>query len=239
MDKSNIFKQIALTIALIVVSALFSIMVTATNIEFFLLAVILFIIIGITSYLMCSYFYKTIYELKTKIYIEKVLNPNERNYQFIDYDSILEIEQEAKEVWVYAYDLEWEMKDNPLTDIVYSNLKKGKKYTYIVPDVDNVRWRVEALKKRYAKIRNSKSSIDFHFREEDNKLVQFGFAIFNPSLLKKHAHNTSIVFYPHFKAIDETESFDKFYCISGKETLEIEEAFYGLLSKLTIEKTSQ
>lgn len=232
MENRKIVLHYILPILIFTMQTVISLLFTPNKIIFFIMAILLFLLIGVSIFFAEIYINEIIPKNIVKKKAKNLLSEKSNNFKLINYNTVLEIEKESEEMWIYAYDLAWESKDNELTDVVYNNLKRGKKYIYIVPDTENVRDRVKALLERYGEISNKDASIEFLFRKDSNKLVQFGFTIYNPIYHKKRKSKPIVVFFPHYKLTDETKDTDKFYILKGKETFELQEGFWHYKEKI-------
>jgi hypothetical protein len=144
---------------------------------------------------------------------------------------VLAIEAIADEVWVYAYDLGWESEGSNLPDLVLSNLKRGVKYRYIVPNTKHAGNRVNALRHKYSSVKDVDRLIKYKSRQRDLKLVQFGIGIYNPSLLSRDSRSVTdcvVIFYPHYSAYGPKNDNPVFVTLRGQSTVEIQEGFYEL-----------
>jgi len=144
-------------------------------------------------------------------------------------DEVVAIEAAADEVWIYAYDLEWEGEDSPLPDLVNANLLRGVKYRYIVPNTKNALIRIEHLQHKYATAAGLRS-ISFRIRQREQKLVQFGIAIYNPFVLtdsRRPVGESVVVFFPHYQLFGP-KGDSLFITLRGRPTTEVQEGFCEL-----------
>ena len=83
----------------------------------------------------------------------------------ISREELLRIEQrtKAKEVWIISHGLQEETDKQTYLGVVRKNIKRGIKYTYVVPDNDVTRARAEQIRAAH---RNS-SKIVFRFIKEE------------------------------------------------------------------------
>jgi hypothetical protein len=149
--------------------------------------------------------------------------------QHLSMPEILAIEQTAKEVWIYAYDLKWEDGDSSLPDAVHDNLKRGVRYRYVIPNNPRVIVRAKNLLSKYVDVPDLDKLIEFRARTHEHKLVQFGIGVFNPTA-GTSAHGNSnecvAVFYPHYDGLGpNTREGRQFLSMRGKSTVEIQEGF--------------
>lgn len=145
-------------------------------------------------------------------------------------DEVLAIEASASEVWIYAYDLGWENENSRLSEVVNANLGRGVKYRYLVPNLASILLRVEHLQRKYAAIPTLGNLVRFRSRPRELKLVQFGIAIYNPSLLSggsRAASECVVVFFPHYQLCGPTQS-PLFFTLRGHPTTEVQEGFCEL-----------
>ena len=234
-------------VLIIVVGIVISVLLVEINWLNFILAALLFIIIGVAIFLANVYQIRLNrlhsvderYELLRSVFFSGAYSSNNTSHtNVLSFDDVLKLEQNASEVWIYAYNLHWEMDDNPLTEMVYENFQRGVKYLYIVPDNREVRARVQALYNRYSKIRRYKSLIEFRARPANLKLVPFGVVIYNPTINKgvDKSNECVVVFFPHFDSIQTYEDSQVFLSITGRQTQELEVQFKALWDELQTNK---
>jgi hypothetical protein len=153
--------------------------------------------------------------------------------QFLTLTEILAMEAQAYEVWIYAYDLKWENDSTQIPDVVSTNLQRGVVYRYIVPLSPQINVRVQGLLAKYSDIPNRDQIIAFRTRAHEQKLVQFGIAIFNPIIMKtaekRVVDDCVAVFYPPYSpAAQRSPDVDNYLCYRGAATIELQEAFLQL-----------
>lgn len=232
-NKNSIIINYLIPFAFIITGLILSTLIKLDNLKYYIFTFMLFIVIGASIYLAEIFINEIKPSNELKKGIESLLSGEVKNSNFLNLKSILKLESMSNEMWIYAYNLEWEMGDSALVDVVYKNLEKGKKYIYIVPDTDRVRARVKILEERYKNIKNNSANIQFFFRKENSKLIQFGITIYNPSICTHGSKmKPVVVFFPHFKSIQSSIESDKFYFIMGNDTFEIQEGFLEALDKI-------
>lgn len=167
------------------------------------------------------------YSLTTSILLR---NNQKYSMGFIDLDEVMAVESLSNEIWIYAYNLAWESESSKLPDLVLENLERGAKYRYIVPNNKQVTIRVNALRLKYSEVKNNNQLIKFRNRQRDLKLVQFGIAIYNPSILSGGSRSIDdcvVVFFPHYQSFGPSKS-PLFITMKGQSTVEIQEGFIEL-----------
>lgn len=225
---------ILLTLLLIVVTVLLGLV----NFSNLLIASALFVVIGFAIFFAELLIArasrntdrKETYTLITNLLFRNRVESNDSG-NILTLDEVLTVEISADEIWIYAYDLGWEGEGSNLPDVVMNNLKRGAKYRYIVPNNKQVENRVNALRHKYNSVKNVDNLIKFKSRPRDLKLVQFGIALYNPSLLSKGKLSVSdcvAVFFPHYSAYGPKNNNPHFITLRGQSTVELQEGFYEL-----------
>lgn len=224
----NFLLPLLLTILLIIGSLALD-WVDLTNITW---TALLFVIIGLAVFLaeiMAINISRNSERKNTFEFVTSLLLANRAagGSNILTLDEVTAIEAASEEVWIYAYDLAWEGDNSVFPDLVSENLTRGVKYRYIVPNSNQVLIRVNSLLSKYKKIKNARKGIVFKCRPLELKLVQFGIAIYNPSITAEQGRQLSdcvVVFYPHYKShAPRTEA--RFISMKGPSTIEVQEGF--------------
>jgi hypothetical protein len=141
----------------------------------------------------------------------------------MDETAVILLESSAERVWVYAYDLAYELKENAFTEVVKANLKRGVEYKYVIPNDPRVIDKLPYILDQYKEIDKYEELIKFFVRPSTDNFVQFGITIYNPSL--KKPEGSTAVFFPHYS--DDAEA--SFPVLSGAKTYGILEGFIQLI----------
>ena len=145
---------------------------------------------------------------------------------------VLAIEACAREVWIYAYDLQWESNESPLTRLVTKNLERGVPYRYLVPRSEQVELRVKVLTRCHEHVRNVSKMMSVRTSERASTITQFGCTIYNPDLEREAPGASSAtepvaVFFPHYANYHAEGARGEalFLSVRGVATRDIQAAF--------------
>lgn len=142
-------------------------------------------------------------------------------------EDVIALESASEEVWIYAFDMAWEDETSPIPAMVRANLARGVRYRYVVPDTAAVRVRVDNLRHRYTGVPNLSTLLSYRARNREEKLIQFGVAIYNPSLLsggRRAPADVVVVFFPHYNLCGPGGGA-AFVTLRGESTVQVQEAF--------------
>jgi hypothetical protein len=161
------------------------------------------------------------------------IGPSNDNHTFsvITAHQTGEMERNAREVWIYAYDLRWDYEETAFENVVHANLLHGKRYRYLVPPDSATVSRAKDLLCRFREVPDIQSLMEFRVRTEEAPFAQFGISIYNPTYMKTLSERTktaagAVVMFPHFgSAHSDSEPFLK---ITGNYAIEYERKFVTL-----------
>jgi hypothetical protein len=231
----TLFRSYLLPLLLTVLLIVTSVLIGFLKLTSLVLASALFAVVGLcvfSSELLISKASRREEQRNAYTFVTSVL-VRERNQAancILTLDEVLAIEASASEVWIYAYDLGWENENSGLSEVVKANLGRGVKYRYLVPNLASVLLRVEHLQRKYSATPPLDKLVRFRSRPRELKLVQFGIAIYNPSLLSggtRAIGECVVVFFPHYQLCGPTES-PLFFTLRGHPTTEVQEGFCEL-----------
>jgi hypothetical protein len=224
---NNYFLPLLVTVLLIITSLLVDLL-RLTN---FLIAASLFLIIGLCVFsaeMLIARGTRRAERQNAYTFITSLLfrERSQVGSAMLTLDEVLAIETVADEVWSYAYDLGWEDDNSPFPKVVNSNLGRGVRYRYIVPNTKNALIKVEHLQQLHAGA-GGNERLFFRSRQREQKLLQFGITIYNPSLQSTKARpisETIVVFFPHYQFFGPSENA-LFLTLRGRASLQILEGF--------------
>jgi len=141
---------------------------------------------------------------------------------------VIALEASARRVWIYAYDLAWEGNSSPFTEVVRSNLDRGVKYRYLIPDAADVKLRAQQIKRELKVSGRRHGLVAFKTTQRERLITQFGLTIYNPTLLEDDSNKLEsvAVFFPHLHFSDgESPAAVPFLAVRGSAVLRLQEAF--------------
>jgi hypothetical protein len=116
---------------------------------------------------------------------------------------VLGIESTAREVWVYAYDLNYERFDqgrSPFTNAVVVNLTRGVKYRYLIPDTPDIVRRAGRMCDYLRQYETWSGQVEFLIVTTPPTFNQFGVTLYNPNQVNADDdYSTIAVYFPHAK----------------------------------------
>lgn len=121
---------------------------------------------------------------------------------------VLGLESAAHEVWVYAYDLNYERFDHgrsPFTNAVVVNLARGVKYRYLIPDTPDMVRRAERMLNYLHQYEIRRGQVEFLIVATPSAFNQFGVTLYNPNLVDVDDDDdcaTIAVYFPHAKDLE-------------------------------------
>lgn len=176
-----------------------------------------------------------LFDVLTNVAFADVHGPSPAN-GILSETEVLAIEACAKEIWVYAYDLNWEGPNSPFANVVRANLDGGVRYRYLVPEVPEILLRVEQIESSLSRAQRSSDLVRFRTAERVSAvMLQISVTIYNPTLFR-HAHrdpsdpqpaDTVVVLFPHLRkytSLAETATLP-FLAIRGPATERFQEEF--------------
>jgi hypothetical protein len=231
----TLFRNYLLPVLLTVLLLVASVLIGRLNLTSLMLASILFGVVGLCVFsaeLLISKASRRNEQRNAYTFITSLLTKGrgEAASCILTLQEVLAIEAAASEVWVYAYDLSWEDENSPFPELVKSNLLRGVRYRYLVPNTASVSIRVNHLQRKHSAKPALGRLINFRSRPREQRLVQFGITIYNPSLLSGDTRALSesvVVFFPHYKLCGPTNS-PLFITLRGQPTIEVQEGFCEL-----------
>lgn len=234
-NNNNLFQSYLLPLLLTLLLILVSLLLDIVNLTNIAMSALLFAIIGTSVFLaelLIVNVSRSLERKNTFAFVSNLLlaNRSSEGSNILTLDEVFAIESASDEVWIYAYDLGWEEEGSKIPDLVFENLKRGVKYRYLVPNNKQTSIRVSNLTNKYRRIRNSAKLIEFRSRPRELKLVQFGIAVYNPSVTTgedRSLNGCVVVFYPHYQLFGPNSS-SRFLSMRGKATLEVQEGFIDL-----------
>jgi hypothetical protein len=164
---------------------------------------------------------------------------------------ILGMESSAHEVWVYAYDLNYENFDrgrSVFTNAVVVNLTRGVRYKYLVPDSPEIIRRAERMQEYLRRFAASAKQLEFRVASSPPLFNQFGVTLYNPDNVESISSpqtdgkdcDTVAVFFPHAKDFEAEgiQEFTPFIAVRNGKAMEIQEKFEDMLAASRILSSS-
>lgn len=159
---------------------------------------------------------------------------------------VLGLESTARQVWVYAYDLNYERYDknrSPFTNAVITNLVKGVRYIYLIPDASEIVGRAQRMRDYLQQYATSSKQLEFRVASSPPLFNQFSVTLYNPDTVDgvkvgepsddDNSSMTIAVFFPHakdFEAAGQGESVP-FISVREPRALEVQEKFEAMLKE--------
>lgn len=159
---------------------------------------------------------------------------------------VLGLESTARQVWVFAYDLNYERYDknrSPFTNAVATNLSRGVRYIYLIPDAPEIIGRAERMRDYLRQYATSPKQLEFRIACSPPLFNQFSVTLYNPDAVdgadpgepsgEENGAMTIAVFFPHAKDFEEADQSASVPFIGVREprSLEIQEKFEVLLKE--------
>jgi hypothetical protein len=144
------------------------------NISISAAIIVIFIII---SFLVFDY----LQDSKFDNYIEKIsdaLTAVNMNWLMLDSER-LEIEKNAKEIWIFQPNLDKDITEKLVQDTVASNLSNNKKYIYFLPDTTQVKTQIRDFKEKFRSF-DLDNLVHFVCNKEDEFFVYSEIALYDP-----------------------------------------------------------
>lgn len=240
MDANEILRNYVLPLFLTILLIVTALLMGLLNLTNVVLASVLFVMVGLCVF-------------SAELLVSKIGRIQERRNAFsllssvlvrdrpaassglLTLDDVIALESASEEVWIYAFDMAWEDETSPLPSAVRANLLRGVRYRYVVPDTGAVRVRVDNLRHRYAGVPNLSTLLSYRTRKREEKLIQFGVAIYNPSLLsggRRAPGDVVVVFFPHYNFCGPGGGA-AFVTMRGESTVQVQEAFVEVWNSST------
>ena len=156
----------------------------------------------------------------------------------ITQSDVLGIESTSREVWIYAYDLNFEQFDrnrSPFTNAVVTNLEKGILYRYLLPSSDKLIIRAERLRNYLSQFTSSADQLQFRVTGTPPQFNQMAIALYNPDTVEGNRRDndesgTVAVFFPHAEDFAGADAGQKtpFIAVRGRHALLRQEKFERL-----------
>ncbi len=158
---------------------------------------------------------------------------------------VLGLESCAHEVWVYAYDLNYERFDrsqSPFTNAVVTNLARGVKYIYVIPNSPEIILRARRMYSYFHQYAKASKQLVFHIANIPPIFNQFSVTLYNPDNIKPADADVSetatiAVFFPHAKDAARSSDTDytvPFIAVRESRALEIQEQFEAVLREAAV-----
>jgi hypothetical protein len=223
------------SILVITAGILLSNLMTQINYLYFILACCLFLVIGISIFLGEVYRSNLVGQTTLRDNnqegvrsIDKLAN----NSAISNLEKIVDFEGHAKEIWILGYDLSWEIENPTLCEKVSTNLKKGVKYRYLLPDTPKLRNRAKILLQRVIgeETDPAKTNIEIKFQKTRIRLLQFGVCIYDPDIKNRPSETSAkciVAFFPRYEVVT-SESSQRILVLAGNQTTSIQEDFLWL-----------
>jgi hypothetical protein len=153
---------------------------------------------------------------------------------------ILRMESAAHEVWIYAYDLNYENFDrsrSPFTNAVVTNLKNNIKYKYLIPDSPEIIRRAERMQDYLRRFTKSEKQLEFRVAASPPLFNQFAVTLYNPDNVagapsgRDDVGATVAVFFPHANSFGTESGGDvtPFIAVRDGKAMDIQEKFESML----------
>lgn len=158
---------------------------------------------------------------------------------------VLSIESAAHEVWIYAYDLEYERFDrgrSPFTNAVAANLQREARYVYLIPSSSEVINRACRMSEYLAQFVKGSKQLEFRVSSIAPQFNNFSVTLYNPDTTLRRPSdtgsdqdcNTIAIFFPHAKHFVSTGVPTPFLAVRDRNALDIQEKLESLLKDSTI-----
>jgi hypothetical protein len=152
---------------------------------------------------------------------------------------VLGLESAAHEVWIYAYDLNYERFDksrSSFTNAVATNLQRGVSYVYLVPNSPEIIHRAQRMNDYLSQYATHSKQLRFHVASIPPLFNQFSVTLYNPDTTISSRPNddedscsTIAVFFPHANEFASVSVSIPFLAVRDNKALEIQEKFEALL----------
>ena len=155
---------------------------------------------------------------------------------------VLGMESAAHEVWVYAYDLNYENFDRSrsiFTNAVVNNLSRGVRYKYLIPNSPEIIRRAERMQDYLRRFTASASQLEFRVTDIPPLFNQLGVTLYNPDNVEGSSPPrtnddtcaTVAVFFPHANTFgtEQGEGVTPFMAMRNGKAMEIQEKFENML----------
>ena len=162
------------------------------------------------------------------------------NSAVLSESDVLGIESAAREVWIYAYDLNYERFDrsrSPFTNAVVTNLQHGVRYVYLIPNSPEVTHRAERMRGYLSQFAAASSQLDFRVTSSPPVFNQFSVTIYNPDTIPGSADedddnvgSTIAVYFPHANDFGDG-NVTPFLAVRDAGALHIQEKFENLIQE--------
>jgi hypothetical protein len=141
-------------------------------------------------------------------------------FSILTREDVATIERTAREVWVYAVDLQWDVDQEALSSVIHDNLTEDKRYRYLIPS--GIEASVREMVYRNREVAHLETRLCFCARPDEIPFAPHGIAIYNPRLLNEHAcwPDPCVVLFSH-----HGEPGDGFVEVRGQFVKSYERAF--------------
>jgi len=186
---------------------------------------------------------KAAYSFLSKLLFQGRASPTSSSTNLLTLEEAMALEAAADEVWIYAYDLKWEDGNSTIPDVVLGNLQRGAKYRYIVPNSLDADIRVRSLRARYSAVRDRDKCIEFRKRSNEERIIEFGIAIYNPTIERRQRRNDAeciVILFPHFSGVGPaSRGSSSLLAFGGEATIDFQVGYLGMWRSLPAGASAQ